>query len=405
MELVDISASLLDPDRRVYSKTGKKAKLDSLLEWRVKLKTAEEKNLLKAVIATKVEPSEEVDVDVEGDNVEAQSPRKPLSTEGAIALLENLRTQLRIHPCYSSRCAGNRCYSPSCRNVGLLVSRIAKDKEEEEKRKIRLEKRKMYSSDSTQGPVSLRRLISDQDQTTPSGNKVKKKRKIPVQYPMMSTYTTKSKKQTIFVLPDHELRHLARRAAQGYVQGFHHGSKNNSIAWPYPSSRPVFKTCWFYRTNGLQSLGAAALQLRILWACLRWDDMAIRSGAAGSSADGKNQLTTETEIITTDILKHRHVGRFLERTQYFQRRVIIPLDVPKTVREITPSRSGLIKHYHERVERAAANAAAAAAAAAAASSSSSTPTSNMTRIKGTHFYLFIYFFLINIILLFLIVSI
>ena len=38
------------------------------------------------------------------------------------------------------------------------------------------------------------------------------------------------------------------------------------VAWIYPSARPVFKTCWFFRTIGLQSLSAAALQLRILWA-------------------------------------------------------------------------------------------------------------------------------------------
>lgn len=141
----------------------------------------------------------------------------------------------------------------------------------------------------------------------------------------------------------------------------------------------MFRTCWFYRTTGLASLSAAALQLRILWASLRWDDMAAKS----SAHDGKNQLTTDTEIVTTDVLRHRHVGRFLERTQYFQRRVVIPLDVPKTVREVAPSRSGLrkrklveaprlsqpivsedwidedrldlweIRQYHERIERAA----------------------------------------------------
>lgn len=413
MEVVDVSAALQDPDRRVYSKTGKKAKLDVLLEWRLKLKTAEEKNLLKSVLAdepvsAKSDSADESDVDVEGDGKQTQKAKKKMTTEQAAALLEELRAQLQIHPCYTNQCGGDRCYSPSCRGVGLLETRIKRDKEQEEKRKAQLEKKRMYSSESTRGPVILRRLLSDEDQV--SGGKFGvKKRKAPVKYPMMSTYMTKSKKRTIFVLADHELRHLARRSAQGYVQGFHHGSKNNPAAWLYPSARPLFKTCWFYRTSGLHSLSAAALQIRILWACLRWDDMAIRSGSAGMSVDGKNQQTTETEIITTDILKHRHVGRFLERTQYFQRRVVIPLDVPKTVREVTPSRSGLrkrkmvetprlsqpivteewvdedrldlwvIKHYHERVERAAAT----AAAAAAASASAGTPTSGMTRLKGT----------------------
>jgi nucleosome-remodeling factor subunit BPTF len=130
--------------------------------------------------------------------------------------------------------------------------------------------------------------------------------------------------------------------------------------------------------------------------------MVTKAGNMGM--DGKNQTTTDTEITTTDILKHRHIGRFLERTQYFQRRVVIPLDVPKTVREVTPSRSGLrkrkmveapklsqpivteewvdedrlelwvIKQYHERIEKAA-------AMAAAASTTTSTP--HLTRLKST----------------------
>ena len=404
MEVVDVSAAMLDSDRRVYSKMGKKAKLDSLLEWRIKLKVAEEKNLLKLVVtpppppvAVKAEAEESLDVDVEGDG----EVQPKLTTQAAEALLEKLRSERKMYPCYTVKCNNTSCYSPSCRAVGLLETKIRIDKEEEEKRKVATEKKRMYSNACTTGPVVLRRLLLDDDQ--PGSMKSAKKRKAPVKYPMMSNYTTKSKKRTIFVLPDHELRHLARRHGQGYVQGFHHGSKNNSTAWLYPSSRPLFKSCWFYRTNGLQSLSAAALQLRILWACLRWEDLAIRSGALGLSADGKSQLTTETEIVTTDILKHRHVGRFLEKTQYYQRRVVIPLDVPKTVREVTPSRSGLrkrkmveaprlsqpivteewvdedrlelwvIKHYHERMERAA----------AAAAASANTPTSSVTKLKGT----------------------
>lgn len=50
------------------------------------------------------------------------------------------------------------------------------------------------------------------------------------------------------------------------------------------------------------------------------------------SSDGKHQVTTETEIMTTEILKHRQLGNFLERTEYLLRKVVIPLEVPKTVR-------------------------------------------------------------------------
>jgi nucleosome-remodeling factor subunit BPTF len=50
------------------------------------------------------------------------------------------------------------------------------------------------------------------------------------------------------------------------------------------------------------------------------------------SNDGKHQVTTDTEIMTLEILKHRHVGKFMDRTQYLRRKVVIPLELPKTVR-------------------------------------------------------------------------
>ena len=62
------------------------------------------------------------------------------------------------------------------------------------------------------------------------------------------------------------------------------------------------------------------------------------------TTDGKHQITTESEIITTEILKHRNIGLFLEQTQYFQRKISIPLDVPKKQVSIT-SVVGLLTSY------------------------------------------------------------
>jgi hypothetical protein len=62
MEVVDVCAAMNDTDRRVYPKIAKKAKLDSLLDWRLKLKTAEEKNLLKTEKAPLPLKKEEVNV-------------------------------------------------------------------------------------------------------------------------------------------------------------------------------------------------------------------------------------------------------------------------------------------------------------------------------------------------------
>ena len=67
-----------------------------------------------------------------------------------------------------------------------------------------------------------------------------------------------------------------------------------------------------------------------------------------TSIDGKHQETTETAIITTEIIKHRHTGRFQEFTEYFQRKVTIPLDMPKKQSsDNTPIRSGLRKRKRE----------------------------------------------------------
>jgi nucleosome-remodeling factor subunit BPTF len=89
----------------------------------------------------------------------------------------------------------------------------------------------------------------------------------------------------------------------------------------------------------MDSLQAAALQLRVLWACARWDDMTTRP----LSGDGKHYQTTDSVTTTTEILRHRHRGRFHERTQYLKKIVTVPLDVPKNTVEVTPIRSGLRK--------------------------------------------------------------
>ncbi|XP_015431575.1 PREDICTED: nucleosome-remodeling factor subunit NURF301 [Dufourea novaeangliae] len=190
---------------------------------------------------------------------------------------------------------------------------------------------RVYSATSAEGKVYLKKVsISLAD---------RKKKRTPVKYPLCSTFCTKTKHRSILLLPQHELRKLSRVGGRMPVQGFHHVAKANMSVWPYPCPRPLFKTCWLYRTVGIKSLAAAALQLRILWACLRWDDMATKP----LSTDGKHQITTDTEIMSLEILKHRHVGQFLDKTQYLRRKVVIPLELPKQVREVTSIRSGLRK--------------------------------------------------------------
>lgn len=104
--------------------------------------------------------------------------------------------------------------------------------------------------------------------------------------------------------------------------------QTNNAIWPYPCPRPYFKTCWIYRTVMFNTISAAASQLRILWACLRWDELTAKTAHLAS----KREVTTETELVTTETLECRTSGQFNERTEYLIRKVVIPLDIPKQVR-------------------------------------------------------------------------
>ncbi|XP_041977903.1 nucleosome-remodeling factor subunit NURF301 [Aricia agestis] len=190
---------------------------------------------------------------------------------------------------------------------------------------------RIYSTENPSGKVYLKKVQN--------ATMEKKKKWTPVKYPPCSTFHTKSKAKTIMVLSKHELKRMCRQAGHSSASGFSQSAKPNQAVWPYPCARPLFKTCWLYRTVNLQWLASAALQLRVMWACLRWDDMAAKP----ATADGKHQLTTDTEIVSLELLKHRHIGQFSERTQYLRRKVVIPLELPKTVREVTSIRSGLRK--------------------------------------------------------------
>jgi len=76
------------------------------------------------------------------------------------------------------------------------------------------------------------------------------------------------------------------------------------------------------------TISAAALQLRILWACLKWDELTAKTAHLAS----KREVTTETELVTTETLECRTSGQFNEHTEYLIRKVVIPLDIPKQVR-------------------------------------------------------------------------
>lgn len=56
-------------------------------------------------------------------------------------------------------------------------------------------------------------------------NDCKRKKRAHVKYPQNSQFQTRSKKRNLLILPQHELRKLARLAGRIPVQGYNHVAK------------------------------------------------------------------------------------------------------------------------------------------------------------------------------------
>lgn len=153
------------------------------------------------------------------------------------------------------------------------------------------------------------------------GQRIPAKKKATL--PSCHKFLTPSGKKTLFALEKFELRKLSRKGGKCETKAFNYNCKMNNVNWIYPCPRPVFKTAWRYRTQTCRSYGAVGSQLRILWACLRWDDLAIKPPAGGT-----NTISTETEITTKELLKRRDVGPHNLRSEFLVRKIVVPLGVP-----------------------------------------------------------------------------
>lgn len=62
--------------------------------------------------------------------------------------------------------------------------------------------------------------------------------------PSYRKFVTKSSKKSIFILPNDDLKRLARKAGFREVPIFNYGAKSAPDIWPYPSPRPTFGITW-----------------------------------------------------------------------------------------------------------------------------------------------------------------
>uniref|UniRef100_A0A3Q3INF3 Bromodomain PHD finger transcription factor n=1 Tax=Monopterus albus TaxID=43700 RepID=A0A3Q3INF3_MONAL len=220
---------------------------------------------------------------------------------------------------------------PSCSAPGALVS---------QKTKPPVTDTKPASSDATAtSSMAISKEYSTRDQVSLLRFSKTKKARSGTALPSYRKFVTKSSKKSIFVLPNDDLKRLARRAGFREVPIFNYNAKPAQDIWPYPSPRPTFGITWRYRLQTVRSLAGVSLMLRLLWACLRWDDMAVKPCAAVGTT---RKETTDTDITTTEIIKRRDVGPYGIRSEYCIRKIICPVGNRDTPKETpTPQRKGL----------------------------------------------------------------
>ncbi|XP_053274261.1 nucleosome-remodeling factor subunit BPTF isoform X2 [Pleuronectes platessa] len=202
------------------------------------------------------------------------------------------------------------------------------------------------STTDTDGKTSVTSVAVSQEDSASTKNHVRllkfsrtKKTRSGTALPSYRKFVTKSSRKSIFVLPYDNLKVLARRGGFRELPLFSYNAKPALDIWPYPSPRPTFGITWRYRLQTVKCLAGVSLMLRLLWASLRWDDMAVKPSAAIGTTRTE---TSDTEITTTEIIKRRDVGPYGIRSEYCIRKIICPLGVPDTPKEThTPQRKGL----------------------------------------------------------------
>ncbi|XP_022696586.1 nucleosome-remodeling factor subunit NURF301-like isoform X2 [Varroa jacobsoni] len=299
-DVLDVSSALMDQTRSLYPKVAATAKLDKLLERRVRLSKLQG-----------------------GGNTGVISEEAPLI----------LPPGLSCYACTES--TRSSCYSPLCRMFTAQVhaSRRLTDTRE----KVDLTKLRQYSGGSTVvsgGAADTANLPVAKVQQLP---RKPRKKELP---PIHKFVTGNGGRKSLLVLDKWDYRKLARRSGLGEAQGFSYSAKSNSQVWNYGSApRPVLRTLWRWRNTQFlwTSSACVALQLRVLWHCLRWDDLVTKPPPSGS-----NTVTTDTQVETSELVRRRDLPPYGLRSEYLVRKIIVPIDLPSKPREKTaPQRSGL----------------------------------------------------------------
>lgn len=313
-DLVNVSLGLASSHRILYPKIARRSDyLDNLLQRRLTLMSLEDKQLKNTYGEEMVLRAKSGLAQFEEEERKREQEKEEYPGEEVVD--ENLTLGgAYAFCCYSSECRNearefmkvkgkNRdriyeriCYSPMCRLKFCLqeTTRMKQDRMREiEKEKYykvykEIEEKRQYTLEGTTHKVYMKKLpecltvIPSSQAAGGIGaaqlHTSKKKPKTPaIKYPQASSFRyASSKKPSILVLPGYELKRLARSAGRQFTPfGFFQNQKSGSWGWSLPCGRPVFRTAWQFKTAHASTLATACMQLRILYASIRWDDILV----------------------------------------------------------------------------------------------------------------------------------
>lgn len=114
---------------------------------------------------------------------------------------------------------------------------------------------KSTSASAMTSSMTISKEYSTRDRVSLLRFSKSKKARSGTALPSYRKFVTKSSKKSIFVLPNDDLKRLARRAGIREVPIFNYNAKPALDIWPYPSPRPTFGITWrsvshFYTLSG-----------------------------------------------------------------------------------------------------------------------------------------------------------
>ena len=198
---------------------------------------------------------------------------------------------------------------------------------------------------STKLRVSLKKLLPSQRSKNINGG-----------LPMAHYFEVKKQKRRtdILVLDKEKLQRLARRSGVMEVPGFNYPSSGSfcplvaqALSKINPGSsrfvgcpRANFHTSWRFRTRMASNLSYLALQLKVLYACIRWDDMYSSYPSNGilvvdGAEHGTDDLTTYEMLDKRTIISEFDPVSY--RVEYLVRKKVIPKE---SSQPLPPSNGG-----------------------------------------------------------------